>query len=89
MQPDRAETIDTAGVLRSLLGSNAGPTTDVYSDSDGLRTIRIAPRFDLGFDSDTRVQGGYEHIALEARVGSGLEQFNGDRMLPCRTAGQD
>ena len=79
LQPNRAETIDTAGVLRSLLGSNAGPTTDVYSDSDGLRTMRIAPRFDLGFDSDTRVQGGYEHIALDARVGSGLEQFNGDK----------
>ena len=79
LQPDRAETVAAANVLRSLLGSNAGPTTDVYSDSDGLRTIRIAPRFDVGFDSDTRVQGGYEHIGLQARAGSGLEQVGGEK----------
>ena len=79
LHPDRTETVAAANLLRSLLGSNAGPTTDVYSDSDGLRTIRIAPRFDVGFDSDTRVQGGYEHIGLQARAGSGLEQVGGEK----------
>ena len=79
LRPDRAETVATANLLRSMLGSNAGPTTNVYSDSDGLRTIRFAPRFDIGFDSDTRVRGGYEHIGLEARAGSGLEQVSGEK----------
>ena len=75
--PDRAETAATANLLRSLLGSNAGPAATVYSDSDGLRTIRIAPRFDVGFNSDTRLQGGYAHVDLDARAGSGLDPIGG------------
>ena len=77
LQPDRVETVATANLLRSLLGSNAGPAATVYSDSDGLRTMRIAPRFDVGFDSDTRLQGGYEHTDLDARAGSGLDPIGG------------
>ena len=77
LQPGRTETAAARNLLRSMLGSSAGPSSSVYSDSDGLRTFRIAPRFDVGFDSDTRVQGGYEYIALEARTGSGLDQIGG------------
>jgi tetratricopeptide (TPR) repeat protein len=75
--PDRPEGRTAESVLQSLLGSTAGPSATIYSDSDGLRTFRAAPKVDIGFSSDTRLQGGYEFIDLSARRGSGLEQTSG------------
>jgi tetratricopeptide (TPR) repeat protein len=75
--PGRAETRAAEGVLRSLLASSASLPTTFYSDSDGLRTLRATPRFDIGFRTDTRVQGGYELVDLRARAGTGLEQTSG------------
>jgi tetratricopeptide (TPR) repeat protein len=77
LKPDRAETRAAAGVVRSLLASNAGLPTTYYSDSDGLRTLRTTPKIDLGFRTDTRVHGGYELVELRARAGTGLEQISG------------
>lgn len=77
LQPGRAETLAAASLFRSLLASSVGPSTTVYNDSDGLTTFSVTPRFDVGFNTDTRLQGGYEHIGLEARAGSGLEQIGG------------
>jgi hypothetical protein len=76
-QPGHASTRAAEAVVRSLLASSVGPSTTFYSDSDGLRSFRVAPRFDVGFDSDTRVQGGYEYLDLVARSGSGLDQISG------------
>ena len=75
--PERAEGRTAESVLQSLLASSAGPSATIYSDSDGLRTFRAAPKVDVGFSSDTRLQGGYEFIDLSARSGSGLEQTSG------------
>ena len=77
LKPGRAETRAAAGVVRSLLASNAGLPATYYSDSDGLRTLRATPKFDVGFRTDTRVHGGYELIELRARAGTGLEQTSG------------
>ena len=77
LRPNHADTRAAESVVRSLLASNAGPATTFYNDSDGLQTITVAPRFDLGFRTDTRVSGGFEQIQLEARVGSGLEPLHG------------
>ncbi|HXW08889.1 MAG TPA: tetratricopeptide repeat protein [Vicinamibacterales bacterium] len=77
LTPGRAETRATAGVLRSLLASNAGLPATFYSDSDGLRAFRATPKFDIGFSTDTRVHGGYEMVELRARASSGLEQLSG------------
>ena len=77
LKPGHTDTRAAESLLRTLLGSSAGPETNVYSDSDGLQTVRFAPRFDLGFRSDTRVQGGYEHLDLRASTGSGLDQVSG------------
>lgn len=72
-----ADTRAAEEFVRSMLGSNVGPATTFYNDSDGLQTIAFRPRFDLGFKTDTRVDGGYELIDLQARAGSGLEQVSG------------
>jgi tetratricopeptide (TPR) repeat protein len=77
LRPGHADTRAAESLVRTLLGSNLGPTTTIYNDSDGLQTARVAPRFDLGFRSDTRIQGGYEHLELRARGGSGLDQVSG------------
>lgn len=77
LNPERPEAHTAESVLQSLLASSAGPTATIYSDSDGLRTFRAAPKADVGFSSDTRVQGGYEFVDLSARAGSGLEQTSG------------
>jgi tetratricopeptide (TPR) repeat protein len=77
LNPGRAETHAAQAFLQSLLASKVGSSGNVYSDSDGLRTFRAAPRFDIGFGQDTRVQGGYEFADLVARTGSGLEQASG------------
>jgi tetratricopeptide (TPR) repeat protein len=77
LRPGHADTRAAESLLRSILGSSVGPATTVYNDSDGLQTVRVAPRFDLGFRSDTRLQGGYEHLELRARTGSGLDQLSG------------
>ena len=77
LRPHRAETRATEHLLRSLLGSNVGSSATFYSDSDGLTSMNVSPRFDVGFLSDTRLRGGYEHIELRARAGSGLDQISG------------
>lgn len=77
LRPGHADSRAAEGLLRSLLGSSVGPSTTVYNDSDGLQTVKVAPRFDIGFRSDTRLHGGYEHIDLKARTGSGLDQVSG------------
>ena len=77
LKPDHTDTRAAESLVRSLLGSKAGPSTTFYSDSDGLRVVRAAPSFDVGFKSDTRFHGGYELIELEARTGSGLEHVSG------------
>ena len=77
LKPGRAETRAAAGVVRALLASNAGLPTAYYSDSDGLRTLRATPKFDIGFRTDTRVHGGYDVVELRARAGTGLEQSSG------------
>jgi len=77
LKPGRAETQAAAGVVRSLLASNAGLPTTYYTDSDGLRTLRATPKFDIGFRTDTRLHGGYELVELRARAGTGLEQTSG------------
>lgn len=79
LRPGQAETRAAESLVRSLLGSNVGPSTTFYHDSDGLQATRYTPRFDVGLRTDTRVHGGYEHIALQARAGSGLEQISGAR----------
>jgi tetratricopeptide (TPR) repeat protein len=65
-------------VLLSLLSSSVGPSTTFYGDSDGLRTFRVTPRADVGFNTDTRLHGGYEYVDLLARSGTGLEQVSGE-----------
>jgi tetratricopeptide (TPR) repeat protein len=77
LRPGHSDTRAAESLLRTLLGSNVGPKTTIYNDSDGLQTVRVAPRFDVGFRSDTRIQGGYEHLELRARAGSGLDQMSG------------
>ena len=77
LKPDHTDTRAAKDLVRSSLGSNAGPSTTFYSDSDGLRVVRAAPRFDVGLKSDTRFHGGYELVELEARSGSGLEHVSG------------
>lgn len=77
LKPGHADTRAAESLVRSMLGSNLGPSTTFYSDSDGLQSFAVTPRFDFGFRTDTRVSGGYEHIDLRARVGSGLEQISG------------
>lgn len=77
VRPGHADTRAAESLVRSLLASNAGPSATFYDDSDGLRTVRVAPRADIGFRTDTRLHGGYEHIDLQAPAGSGLEQVSG------------
>ena len=77
LRPGHDDTRSAESVVRSLLASNAGPAATFYDDSDGLRTVTLAPRFDFGFRTDTRISGGYEHTDLEARAGTGLEQRSG------------
>jgi Flp pilus assembly protein TadD len=77
LKPGQAETRAAESVLLSLLASSVGPSTTFYGDSDGLRTFRITPRADVGFNTDTRLHGGYEYVDLVARSGSGLEQVSG------------
>lgn len=79
LKPGQSDTRAAESLVRSLLGSNLGPATTFYHDSDGLQVLRASPRFDLGFESDTRLHGGYELVELEARVGSGLEHVSGGR----------
>ena len=79
LRPGHADTRAAESVVRSLLGSNVGPSTTFYNDSDGLETIRVTPKADLGFRTDTRLHAGYDHINLQARIGSGLEQVSGSR----------
>jgi tetratricopeptide (TPR) repeat protein len=79
VRPDHADTRAAESLVRSMLGTSVGPSTTFYNDSDGLQTLRVTPRFDLGFRTDTRLHGGYEHIDLQARAGSGLEQISGAR----------
>ena len=73
----QAESRTADSVIRSLLASNAGPAVTVYDDSDGLRTTRVAPKADIGLRSDTRIHAGYEHVDLQAPIGSGLETVSG------------
>lgn len=74
-----AESRMADSVARSLLASNVGPVMTVYDDSDGLRTARVAPKADIGLESDTRIHAGYEHLDLEAPNGSGLDAVSGGR----------
>ena len=78
LRPGDADTRTAERFVRSLLGSNLGPSSTFYSDSDGLQSVTVAPRFEVGFRSDTRLSGGYEHVDLQARSGSGLEQLSGE-----------
>jgi len=73
----QAETRAADSVIRSLLGSSVGPAFTVYDDSDGLRIARVAPKADIGLRSDTRIHAGYEHLDLQAPIGSGLETVSG------------
>jgi tetratricopeptide (TPR) repeat protein len=77
LRPGDESTRAAERVVRSLLASSIGPASTVYGDSDGLRTFRFAPRFDVGFNSDTRLYAGYEYLDLAARAGSGLDQLSG------------
>jgi tetratricopeptide (TPR) repeat protein len=77
LNPGRTETRAAERVLRAQLASNVGPFTTFYNDSDGLEAFRVAPRFDVGFRSDTRFHGGYEFTDMSAEAGSGLEQVSG------------
>lgn len=77
LKPGHPDTRAAESLVRSWLGSNLGPSTTFYGDSDGLRILRVTPRFDFGFRTDTRLYGGYEHSDLEARRDSGLEQVSG------------
>jgi tetratricopeptide (TPR) repeat protein len=71
-----AESRMADSVIRSLLGSSVGPAVTVYDDSDGLRTARVAPQADIGLLSDTRIHAGYEHLDLQAPIGSGLDTIS-------------
>jgi tetratricopeptide (TPR) repeat protein len=64
-------------VLRAELASTAEPRVSAYSDSDNLSVQRFAPTVTLALSSGTRISGGYERTRLSARMGSGLEQFDG------------
>jgi tetratricopeptide (TPR) repeat protein len=77
IQPGDRSTRAASSLVKSLLGSSAGPSTTFYSDSDGLRATKVTPRFDVAFKTDTRFHGGYEHLDLQARAGTGLEQTSG------------
>ena len=77
LQPGEDSTRAAERVLQSLLASSVGPASTFYGDSDGLRTFRLAPRFDVAFNSDTRLYAGYEYLDLAARAGSGLDQVSG------------
>jgi tetratricopeptide (TPR) repeat protein len=72
-----AESRAADSVIRSLLGTSVGPAVTIYDDSDGLRTARVAPKADIGLRSDTRIHAGYEHLDLQAPLGSGLETASG------------
>ncbi len=78
LRPGQAETRAAESVLLSTLASSVGPSMTFYGDSDGLRTFRVTPRADVGFNSDTRLHGGYEYVDLLARSGTGLEQASGE-----------
>jgi len=77
LKPQHADVRAAESLVRTLLGSSVGPSTTFYNDSDGVQIMTVTPRFDVGFRSDTRLHGGYEHVALQARNASGLEQVSG------------
>lgn len=77
LRPGHADGRAAEALVRSWLGSNAGPTSTFYSDSDGLRSVKFAPRADIGFTSNTRLSAGYERVDLRARAGSGLDGLSG------------
>jgi tetratricopeptide (TPR) repeat protein len=79
LRPGHADTRAAEGLVRAMVGSSLGPSTTIYNDSDGLQIVTVRPRFDLGFRTDMRLSGGYEHIELQARAGSGLDQISGAR----------
>lgn len=77
LSPDRAETLTTERVLRTLLSSSAESPFTAYADSDNLQVQRVAPRATVALDSGTRFSAGYERSRLAARSGSGLDRLDG------------
>jgi tetratricopeptide (TPR) repeat protein len=77
LAPESRDLRNAERVVRSLIGSSAGPMVTIYSDSDRLEQRRFAPYISVALISGTQLSAGYERTELEARNGSGLEQLDG------------
>ena len=74
-QPQQAENLMRQ--MRKAFGSMVQPSGLGYGDSDGLRSYRLPIMTSLTLAPAVRLEGGYERQELSARVGSGLERFDG------------
>jgi tetratricopeptide (TPR) repeat protein len=63
--------------LRLAFGSLAQPSVNAYSDSDGLRIVRIPASLSIKVAPGIRIDGGYQRDILRARTGSGLDSIDG------------
>ena len=63
--------------LRLAFGSLVQPSVNGYSDSDGLRIVRIPASLSVKVAPGIRIDGGYQRDILRARDGSGLESIDG------------
>lgn len=63
--------------LRLAFGSLVQPSVNGYSDSDGLRIVRIPATVSIKIMPGVRIDGGYQRDILRARAGSGLDSIDG------------
>jgi tetratricopeptide (TPR) repeat protein len=63
--------------LRLAFGSLVQPSVNAYSDSDGLRVVRIPASLSVKAAPGIRIDGGYQRDVLRARTGSGLDSIDG------------
>ncbi|HEX2342741.1 MAG TPA: tetratricopeptide repeat protein [Vicinamibacterales bacterium] len=75
--PDMPETHAAERVVHALVASIVEPRATIYNDSDSLQVARLAPWVNVALTTGTQIRAGYEHEALEAGIGSGLEQVGG------------
>ena len=63
--------------LRLAFGSLVQPSVNGYSDSDGLRIVRIPASLSIKVAPGVRIDAGYQRDILRARTGSGLDSIDG------------
>jgi tetratricopeptide (TPR) repeat protein len=75
--PDSRDTRSAERVVRTMLGSTAGPAFSFYSDSDNLQLQRFTPNATVALVTGTQFSAGFDRTQLDARSGSGLDQIDG------------